>query len=121
MASAAFQAVSKGFDSLYPPQISPQSIYGDAVDSKPTKLGSSPSVDTNMIDKKTADLFKDPEEDMGEVFYNQQTADEMEAIACMLKLAEKEGLLCEVVYQLIQGKVDNIPEACNCALIEWDI
>lgn len=88
-----------------------------------------------MIDKKTAALFKckdqrncwhdpicKPDMDlMSEIECDQETADDMDAIAFMLEAAEKEGLQCEVVYQLIQGKVLNIPIACSIALSEWDI
>lgn len=53
--------------------------------------------------------------------HDQQTEDDMNAIAHMLESSEKEGLQCEVVYQLIQGKVKNIPRDCAGALCEWDI
>ena len=79
-----------------------------------------------MLDKKTAALFKDleplEEEDvLAETECDLQTQDDMNAIAHMLEASEKEGLQCEVVYQLIQGKVTNIPRECMDALYEWDI
>lgn len=61
------------------------------------------------------------DEELSEAEYDQQTADDMDAIAIMLERAEKEGLQCEVVYQLLQGKYNNIPLACAGALCEWDI
>ena len=58
-----------------------------------------------------------------EAFFDQQTQEDMQAIAHMLEASEKEGLQCEVVYQLIQimCNTTNIPRACAAALSEWDI
>ena len=75
-----------------------------------------------MIDKKTAALFKNTKEAMiTETQLDHKTAHDMNAISHMLEAAEKEGLQCEVVYQLIQGKVLNIPRECMDALYDWDI
>ena len=70
----------------------------------------------------TQDLFNDLYgETMSEAELDQQAQNDMNAIGAMLEAAEKEGLQCEVVYQLIQGKIDNIPRECQDALYEWDI
>jgi len=87
----------------------------------------------SRLDKKFVDIVGIPPEwmskmpysvadtDLGSEFYDKETADDMDAIGAMLRLSDKEGLQCEVVYQLLQGNLDNIPEACRCALYEWDI
>ena len=72
----------------------------------------------------TQDLFNDLYgKTMSEDECGQQTQDDMNAIAHMLEASEKEGLQCEVVYQLIQimCNTTNIPRACAAALSEWDI
>lgn len=56
-----------------------------------------------------------------EVAFDEETAKDMEAIHDMLKAANKEGLLEEVVWSLAQSNVGTVREKCFHALSEWDI
>lgn len=54
--------------------------------------------------------------------YDQETADDMNAISGMIKAANEQGLLMEVIYSLIQqSNKDSVSERCRHALYEWDI
>jgi len=66
---------------------------------------------------------------MSEIDYDKQTAAEMNAIANMIKYADEQGLLTEVVYTLANSllytdihaiKPETIPQQAAGALIEWD-
>ena len=49
-----------------------------------------------------------------------QTAKDMACIAHMIESANKQGILCEVIYSALQSKKDSIPLKCTYALMGWD-
>ena len=55
---------------------------------------------------------------------HEESLEEFDAVAAMIKHAEKEGLLVEIVWQAIneaRNSKDSIAAICNIALTEWDI
>ena len=57
---------------------------------------------------------------MSEDFHDKKTADEMSTVAAMIKRAEQEGLLVEVIWTLAQSNYGTAQEKCYHALHEWD-
>ena len=59
---------------------------------------------------------------MSENDFDQQTANEMNAISAMIKFANAQGLLCEVIYTFGQYRYngDDVFKSTRDALNEWD-
>ena len=52
--------------------------------------------------------------------YKSKMIDEMEAVAIMIRRAENQGLLLEVVKSALESQATSIEVKCVSALYEWD-